>query len=158
MRLMTHDGMRLVGAGLLPTSLGGVAVTRLIAFALYGVSPLDVTTWKLALLTMAVAGFVATLVRSRAPGHTREPVDRHSGGVSNRTDTIHAVKDRGLSLEHSMAHTHEYDCKLCGAHLDSRQELEQHNRQHHPGSQSDQSRSASSSSNSSSSNRSSDRS
>jgi len=27
-----------------------------------------------------------------------------------------------------MAHTHEYDCKVCGAHLDSRQELDQHNR------------------------------
>lgn len=31
-----------------------------------------------------------------------------------------------------MAHTHEFDCKVCGAHLDSRQELDQHNRQKHP--------------------------
>ena len=25
-----------------------------------------------------------------------------------------------------MAHTHEFDCKVCGAHLESRQELDQH--------------------------------
>lgn len=29
-----------------------------------------------------------------------------------------------------MSHTHEFDCKVCGAHLDSRQELDQHNSQH----------------------------
>lgn len=32
-----------------------------------------------------------------------------------------------------MAHTHEFDCKICGAHLDSRQELDQHNHDNHPG-------------------------
>ncbi|HEU4643518.1 MAG TPA: hypothetical protein VFS44_13760 [Gemmatimonadaceae bacterium] len=31
-----------------------------------------------------------------------------------------------------MAHTHEFDCRICGAHLDSRQELDQHNRNNHP--------------------------
>ena len=30
-----------------------------------------------------------------------------------------------------MAHTHEFDCKVCGAHLDSRQDLDQHNREKH---------------------------
>ena len=30
-----------------------------------------------------------------------------------------------------MAHTHEFDCRVCGAHLDSRQELDQHNRDKH---------------------------
>jgi hypothetical protein len=30
-----------------------------------------------------------------------------------------------------MPHTHEFDCHLCGAHLDSRQELEKHNRDKH---------------------------
>lgn len=29
-----------------------------------------------------------------------------------------------------MTHTHEFDCKICGAHLASRQELDQHNDQH----------------------------
>jgi hypothetical protein len=30
-----------------------------------------------------------------------------------------------------MAHTHEFDCKLCGAHLDSKQELSDHTRENH---------------------------
>jgi len=30
-----------------------------------------------------------------------------------------------------MAHTHEFDCKICGAHLDSREELEQHRKKQH---------------------------
>jgi len=29
-------------------------------------------------------------------------------------------------------HTHEFDCPTCGAHLDSRQALDQHNRANHP--------------------------
>jgi hypothetical protein len=31
-----------------------------------------------------------------------------------------------------MAHTHEFDCRVCGAHLDSNKELEDHNRKNHP--------------------------
>jgi len=30
-----------------------------------------------------------------------------------------------------VAHTHEFDCKVCGAHLDSSQELDKHNRDNH---------------------------
>jgi hypothetical protein len=30
-----------------------------------------------------------------------------------------------------MAHTHEFDCKVCGAHIDSRQDLERHTREKH---------------------------
>lgn len=30
-----------------------------------------------------------------------------------------------------MAHTHEFDCKVCGAHLDSREDLDKHNREKH---------------------------
>lgn len=30
-----------------------------------------------------------------------------------------------------MAHTHEFDCRICGAHLDSKQELDQHNQKQH---------------------------
>jgi hypothetical protein len=30
-----------------------------------------------------------------------------------------------------MAHTHEYDCIVCGAHFDSMQELDRHNRREH---------------------------
>ena len=44
-----------------------------------------------------------------------------------------------------MAHTHEFDCKLCGAHLDTRQELDRHTREkHQDAAQSAQSRSDSS--------------
>jgi hypothetical protein len=35
-------------------------------------------------------------------------------------------------------HTHEFDCKTCGAHLDSRQQLDQHNRKNHPNQSSQQ--------------------
>jgi len=30
-----------------------------------------------------------------------------------------------------MAHTHEFDCRICGAHLDSREELDRHNSKEH---------------------------
>jgi hypothetical protein len=30
-----------------------------------------------------------------------------------------------------MAHNHEFDCKQCGAHLDSREALDRHNREEH---------------------------
>jgi len=30
-----------------------------------------------------------------------------------------------------MAHSHEYDCRICGAHLDSQKELDQHNKDKH---------------------------
>ena len=44
-----------------------------------------------------------------------------------------------------MAHTHEFDCKVCGAHLDSRQDLDKHNREKHAsGAQSGQSNMSSS--------------
>jgi hypothetical protein len=31
----------------------------------------------------------------------------------------------------SMPHDHTYDCRICGAHLDSQQELNKHNRECH---------------------------
>jgi hypothetical protein len=31
-----------------------------------------------------------------------------------------------------MAHTHEFDCKICGEHLDSKRELDDHFRDRHP--------------------------
>lgn len=54
-----------------------------------------------------------------------------------------------------MAHTHEFDCKLCGAHLDSKQELDRHNQEHHARNASGGSNISSRSSDSSSGNRSS---
>jgi ABC-type antimicrobial peptide transport system permease subunit len=65
LKLMTWEGMRLVGIGLVLGSLGGVLLTRYITFALYGVSPLDVKTWSASLVIMAVAGLLATLIPAR---------------------------------------------------------------------------------------------
>lgn len=65
MRLMTAEGMRLVVAGLVFGSLGGIVLTRLMTFALYGVSPLDPTIWALSLAAMAVAGLISTLIPAR---------------------------------------------------------------------------------------------
>ena len=31
-----------------------------------------------------------------------------------------------------MPHEHTFDCQLCGAHLDSARELDEHNRDKHP--------------------------
>jgi hypothetical protein len=33
-------------------------------------------------------------------------------------------------MEHT-EHTHEFDCIICGAHLDSDQDLARHNKEHH---------------------------
>ena len=30
-----------------------------------------------------------------------------------------------------MAHTHEFDCRICGAHLDSQKQLDEHNQKEH---------------------------
>jgi hypothetical protein len=30
-----------------------------------------------------------------------------------------------------MAHTHEFDCRVCGAHLDSKRELDEHTKKEH---------------------------
>lgn len=65
LRLMALDGIRLVGFGLVLGSLGGVLMTRLLSFALYGVSPLDVETWAASLLLMFVAGAAAALIPAR---------------------------------------------------------------------------------------------
>ncbi|MFL5615891.1 MAG: ABC transporter permease [Gemmatimonadaceae bacterium] len=65
LRLMALDGLRLVILGLILGSLGGAIVTRLLTFALYGVSPLDASTWTIALVLMLVAGGAATLVPAR---------------------------------------------------------------------------------------------
>jgi putative ABC transport system permease protein len=40
-------------------------VTRLMTFMLYGVSPLDISTWALASLAMIVAALIAALIPAR---------------------------------------------------------------------------------------------
>lgn len=65
MGLVTRDGLQLVAGGLVLGLMGGAAVTRLMTFMLYGVSPLDAVTWTLAVALMAAAGLLATLVPAR---------------------------------------------------------------------------------------------
>lgn len=62
MKLVTSEGLRLVAAGLVLGLLGGLAVTRLMVFMLYGVSPLDLTTWVLAATLMVVAAMLAAVI------------------------------------------------------------------------------------------------
>jgi ABC-type antimicrobial peptide transport system permease subunit len=63
--LVTRDGLQLVAGGLILGLIGGAAVTRLMTFMLYGVSPLDAVTWTVAVVVMALAGLLATLVPAR---------------------------------------------------------------------------------------------
>jgi predicted permease len=61
-RLITLEGARLVVAGVVLGFAGGAAITRLMTFMLYGVSPLDAGTWAVAGLILVVAALAATLV------------------------------------------------------------------------------------------------
>ena len=65
MRLVTGQGLRLVIVGLVIGLAGAAAVTRVMQFMLFGVSPLDVTTWALAALLMLGTGLVAALLPAR---------------------------------------------------------------------------------------------
>ena len=63
--LVTRDGLALVSLGVILGGIGGAAVTRLMVFMLYGVSPLDVTTWGAAIALMIAASFAATILPAR---------------------------------------------------------------------------------------------
>lgn len=64
-RLIAMEGFRLVIAGIIAGLIGGIAVTRLMEFMLYGVSPLDVRTWALAVATLAVSAMAAAIIPAR---------------------------------------------------------------------------------------------
>ena len=63
--LVTRDALKLVGAGVVLGLFGGMLVTRLMESMLYGTSPLDASTWLLAVLLMAVAAMAAALIPAR---------------------------------------------------------------------------------------------
>ena len=65
MALVTGQGLRLVATGLVLGVIGGLAVTRLMTFALYGVSPLDLPTWIASVALMVLAGLLATIIPAR---------------------------------------------------------------------------------------------
>jgi predicted permease len=65
MRLVAGEGLQLVGGGLVLGLVGGFALTRLMVFMLYGVSPLDPWTWLVAALLMVLAAVAAAVVPAR---------------------------------------------------------------------------------------------
>jgi putative ABC transport system permease protein len=60
--LVTREGLTLIGVGIVLGLGGSMAVTRLLSAMLYGVSPLDRTTWMATTGTLAVVGLLATLL------------------------------------------------------------------------------------------------
>ncbi|MEP6495688.1 MAG: ABC transporter permease [bacterium] len=81
-QLVAFEGLRLVAAGVVIGLLGGFAVTRLMVFMLYGVSPLDGVTWATSTAILVAAGIVAALVPARRASRvTRGSRDRHANGV-----------------------------------------------------------------------------
>jgi putative ABC transport system permease protein len=64
-RLVTREAAVLVAAGIGLGLAGGAAVTRLMESMLYGISPLDASTWALAALLMTAAAMAAALVPAR---------------------------------------------------------------------------------------------
>lgn len=61
-RLVAVNGVTLVALGLLVGLVAGFALTRLMVSILYGVSPVDATTWVLASASLVVPTVVATVV------------------------------------------------------------------------------------------------
>ena len=57
--------MLLIGAGTVCGLVASVGVTRVMAGLLYGVSPLDPVVFAGVSLTLATAGFVASLIPAR---------------------------------------------------------------------------------------------
>ena len=61
-RLFAMEGFRLVIAGVILGLIGGVVVTRLMEFMLYGTSPLDPVAWVGAVVVMVAAAMAAAVV------------------------------------------------------------------------------------------------
>jgi predicted permease len=64
-RLVGMEGLRLVFTGIIVGLAGGLAVTRLMEFMLYGVSPLDPRTWTLAVAILVVSATAAAIIPAR---------------------------------------------------------------------------------------------
>ena len=61
-QLVTRDALKLVAAGVFLGLFGGIMVTRLMESMLYGTSPLDASTWLLAVALMIAAAMAAALI------------------------------------------------------------------------------------------------
>jgi putative ABC transport system permease protein len=62
LRMVTQQGMRLVGIGVVAGALAGVLASRVLESLLYGVSRADALTWVSATLALGLAGFVASVI------------------------------------------------------------------------------------------------
>jgi ABC-type antimicrobial peptide transport system permease subunit len=60
--LVAREGLRLIAIGVAIGLVGSVAATRLLNAMLYGVSPLDRTTWAATTGTLVIIGLVATIL------------------------------------------------------------------------------------------------
>jgi ABC-type antimicrobial peptide transport system permease subunit len=60
--LVTREGTGLIGLGIALGLGGSIAATRLLSSMLYGVSPLDRTTFAATTVSLAIVGFLATLI------------------------------------------------------------------------------------------------
>jgi ABC-type antimicrobial peptide transport system permease subunit len=63
--LVLRQGLLLTAGGVGVGLLGGLALTRLLGGLLYGVSPLDATTWVLVTLALLAVAAAAVLVPAR---------------------------------------------------------------------------------------------
>jgi putative ABC transport system permease protein len=61
-RLVTGEGLGIVTVGVVIGLLASAGLTRLMVSMLYGVSPLDTTTWVFAAGSMILSAMLATLV------------------------------------------------------------------------------------------------
>ena len=77
--LVAGQGMTLVLFGLMIGAAASVAATRLLGGLLYGVSPLDAPTWAVAIVALAGAGLLATIIPARRSSRV-DPV------IAMRTD------------------------------------------------------------------------
>ena len=62
MRLVTTEGLQLIGVGVAIGLAGSFAVTRLLSAMLYGVSPLDRATWATTTVVLVTIALLATLI------------------------------------------------------------------------------------------------
>jgi ABC-type antimicrobial peptide transport system permease subunit len=63
-RLVTGEGLRIVAIGVAVGLVASIGLTRLMISMLYGVNPLDRSTWALAALGMILSAMLATLLPS----------------------------------------------------------------------------------------------
>jgi putative ABC transport system permease protein len=60
--MVTSEGMKLVGVGVVAGIIGGALATRVLQSLLYGVSPANIATWAMATGALVAAGLLAAFV------------------------------------------------------------------------------------------------